>query len=240
MLSPTNIISSRDFNNAWAKAINFVMKNKCQIIFGNPRGSKKIAYDSYQTITLLGHAIDQIERHETHPAYKFNGHRLKQYCNEFTKEFLNEYNKKQDIEKFDYTYIERLMQYKELINQLTFMKFMLKDQITSNTPCNFNQAITWYVEEDGGYKKSSPCLQRIWIRYYEPKYVDVHLSWRSRDLWGAWQSNMIAIIDMLNREVIKPCDCTILRIIDQNDSLHIYCGDWAEANKVIPQITYHG
>jgi len=63
------------------------------------------------------------------------------------------------------------------------------------------------------------CLQRIWIRYLGDQSVEVHLTWRSRDLYTAWQANIVAIIDMLNRA----------------DSLHIYESDKdAERVKLLP------
>ena len=37
---------------------------------------------------------------------------------------------------------------------------------------------------------------------------------------------------MLNREVIKPNNCQIVRIIDFSDSLHIYKTNFEEARKV--------
>ena len=79
---------------------------------------------------------------------------------------------------------------------------------------------------------SPPCLQRIWIRYSGEYTVDVHFSWRSRDLFGAFQSNIIALVNMLNQGVISPNNCKIKRIIDDNDSLHIYQRDWDDARKV--------
>ena len=54
---------------------------------------------------------------------------------------------------------------------------------------------------------------------------------------------MIALIDMLNCEIIKPNNCKIIKIIEFNDSLHIYKSDFKEAKKVKliqtnPQINY--
>jgi thymidylate synthase len=83
-------------------------------------------------------------------------------------------------------------------------------------------------------------LQRIWLRWYEPNIVDVHYSWRSRDLYGAWPSNIVALTEMLNIEVIKPNNCIIGRIIDYSDSLHIYDYDLEEARKVKEIPEFHG
>jgi hypothetical protein len=38
----------------------------------------------------------------------------------------------------------------------------------------------------------------------------------------AWQANLIAIVDCINREIVKPNRCTIGRVVDFSDSLHLY------------------
>lgn len=247
-LSPINTIESQDFNSAWVNAIKFVLDHGTEIIFGTP-GEGKFAKDSCQKIILTNGAIGQIEAHKTHQQYPFGGKKLEEYCKEFTDQFLCEYNNKtRESERFDYLYYERLKQYRGVsdleyegtLDQLRTMKELLMSQRDSEMASNFCQAITWEAERDGTYATSSPCLQRIWIRWYEPNYVDIHLSWRSRDLFGAWQANIIAIVEMLNREVIKPNGCRIARIVDDNDSLHIYDYNLEEARKIEKIPTFHG
>lgn len=51
---------------------------------------------------------------------------------------------------------------------------------------------------------------------------------------------MIALVDMLNREIFKPTNCHIARIVDKNDSLHIYEYDLIDAMNVKPVATFHG
>ncbi|NIA12244.1 MAG: hypothetical protein GWP10_21630, partial [Nitrospiraceae bacterium] len=47
----------------------------------------------------------------------------------------------------------------------------------------------------------------------------------------------IAIIDMLNREVIRPNGCRIVKLVDYSDSLHIYESEkGAERVKLLPVI----
>ncbi len=90
-----------------------------------------------------------------------------------------------------------------------------------------------YVRRNGKAMWCGNCLQRIWIRHLGDQSVEVHLTWRSRDLYTAWQVNIIALIDMLNREVIRPNNCRIVKLVDYADSLHIYESD-KEAEKVKP------
>jgi hypothetical protein len=47
--------------------------------------------------------------------------------------------------------------------------------------------------------------------------------------------NIVAIIDMLNREIIRPNNCRIVKLVDYVDSLHIYESDTeAERVKLLP------
>jgi thymidylate synthase len=234
-LSKTNRVRSTNFQNAWYEAIKFVLSDGIDLCFGS-QSEPKHCKDTIQEIILTGHALRQIEDHIVHPQYKFGGNLLEEYCKELTIEFLGEYTKRQEAQKFDYLYYERLTRY----DQLGEMFDLLDSQINSKIKSNFCQAITWDQEIDGTYDTASPCLQRIWIRWYEPNIVDIHYSWRSRDLYGAWPSNIVALTEMLNREVIAPNSCKIGRIIDYSDSLHIYDYDLEEAKKVKEIPEFHG
>jgi hypothetical protein len=228
-----NLIEERNFHNAWAKAIHAVLRNGADLVIGGSDERKPIR-DSCMLISMTGTAIKQIEARELHPQYPFR--RIEEYCNEFTRPFLAEYSSKPANERFSYLYFERLAQYEAApgsnhSDQIALLKNALADQIKQNITSNRSQAITWYVPSD--IKRSSPpCLQRLQIRYIPENNVDVHLTWRSRDLFTAWQSNIICIIEMLNREVIKPNNCRIVRIIDYSDSLHLYARDIEDAKKV--------
>jgi thymidylate synthase len=97
-----------------------------------------------------------------------------------------------------------------------------------------------YTRRNGNTMWCGNCLQRIWIRYLKNNEVELFLSWRSRDLYTAYQANLIAIVDMLNREVIHRNECKIVRLIDFMDSLHIYHSDLfgAEKVKLMPPSTF--
>jgi thymidylate synthase len=228
-----HLIEERNFHNAWAKAIHAVLRKGADLVIGGGEERKQIK-DSCMLISMTGNAIKQIEARELHPQYPFR--RIEEYCNEFTRPFLEEYSSKPVNERFSYLYFERLAQYEppssgNRSDQIALLKNALADQIKQDITSNRSQAITWYVPFDI-QRSSPPCLQRIQIRYIPDHTVDVHLTWRSRDLFTAWQSNIVCIIEMLNREVIKPNNCQIVRIIDYSDSLHIYTRDIADAKKV--------
>lgn len=227
-----NLIEEENFGNAWWKTIRYVLSNGTDLTIGGVEEKKEIR-ESCMLISLTGNAIKQIERRELHPQFPTKKKHLNIYCKEYTRKFLEEYKKKTN--KFGYVYGERLMFYKHpfhiSIDQLKLMMNGLYGQMKRDITSNRIQAITWYVHDDNE-GSSPPCLQRIQIRYIPENKVDVHLTWRSRDLYAAWQSNIICLIDMLNREVIKPNNCSIVRIIDYSDSLHIYKTDIKEAKNV--------
>ena len=58
--------------------------------------------------------------------------------------------------------------------------------------------------------------------------------WRSRDLFAAWNSNMVGLLTMIRREVLDPNNLKLVKVVDFCNSLHIYEADWEEASKVKP------
>ncbi len=230
-------LEERNFHNAWARAIHAVLREGPELVIGGGDERKPIR-DACMLISLTGNAITQIEAHEVHPQYPFR--RIEDYCREFTRPFLEAYQAKPEKERFSYLYFARLARYAPPpgangTDQLALLKAALAEQINENITSNRAQAITWYVPADQ-QSSSPPCLQRVQIRYLPDHMVDVHLTWRSRDLFTAWQSNIVCLIEMLNREVIKPNNCTIARVIDYSDSLHLYQRDLDDAKqiKVVP------
>lgn len=224
-LPPVLQFDANDFNVAWERAINNVLLHGTPITFGG-NNEKKKALDTVQTIVLNYNAADQILRKEIHPRFPFK--MVDQYINEFTPEFLETYLVTPENEKFDYIYYDRLNR----DSQICHMRNNLAEQITSDVVSNRNQMITWIPTIDQ-YVSATPCLQRIRIRYEGNDNVSVHMDWRSRDLFNAWQVNMVGLLNMIYREIVEPNDCRIDRIIDRNDSLHIYKSDIAAAKKVI-------
>jgi thymidylate synthase len=236
LLSNFYTIKSGDFNIAWLTAMNNVLKSGIDIAFGSLK-EPKYAKDSCQVISLTGNAIDQMSRGILHPDFSFKS--VEQYKKEFDVDFLREYNTWPEEKKFTYLYVERIVQYKGqngIIDQLKVLKDQLEDQINNKIGSNRSQVITWEPEVDT-VSNASPCFQRAWSRWIGEEngvnYVDLHLDWRSRDLFNAWQPNLIAVTWMLNKYVYGPSNCKIFRLIDKNDSLHIYKGDIELAKEIV-------
>lgn len=92
--------------------------------------------------------------------------------------------------------------------------------------------VTWIAEKD--IKSESPlCLQIVWMHYLGNNQIEVHLHWRSRDLYGAWLYNLVAIINMIQRDIAEPNNCKITKVVDIVDSNHIYAGDFTQARRAV-------
>jgi len=223
------LIEGENFHNVWARAVQTVIRTGTDITIGDETEPKPIR-DINAMIVLTGNAIRQILNRELHPQFTFRF--IDEYCREYTHEYQTEYLNTDKRSRFTYTYYDRLT-YRHGIDQMVALSNGLRDQLRTGISSNRNQAITWIPAMDA-YHNAAPCLQRIWIRHNGDRKVDIHLDWRSRDLYSAWQVNVIAVIDMLNRDVVQPNNCTISKIVDYSDSLHIYDSDKTAAEKVKP------
>jgi thymidylate synthase len=232
---PTILIREESFHNAWARAVRQCLREGHKITIGDATEPKPIR-DMCGIFELTGDAIRQIEDRELHDQFPFP--HIDPYCEEFTPEFHAKWLADDEGTRHSYIYYDRLVRYGSdaygFINQLASLRLQLKEEMESGISSNRHQGITWRPMHDDGHP-ASPCLQRIWIRYLGDRDVEVHLTWRSRDLYTAWQVNIIALIDMLNREVIRPNNCRIVKLVDYADSLHIYESDKeAEKVKLVP------
>ncbi len=148
------------------------------------------------------------------------------------------------------------------IDQLKVIRENIAKRIEKGGEClvsNRDQVITWIPDRDMFVSEDQPCLQRIQFFIYEyPNLeyskniintseslknwdikrgkVEFHVSWRSRDGFAAWNSNMVGLIIMLNKEIFEPNNLELIRVIDFCNSFHIYEGDWESATKVKPAI----
>jgi thymidylate synthase len=94
------------------------------------------------------------------------------------------------------------------------------------------QATTWVPDRDLFIKEDQPCLQRLWMRNLGNMNVELHVMWRSRDAYAAWNSNMIGLLAMVKNEILEPNALRLVKVIDFCNSLHIYAPDWDAAARV--------
>ena len=214
-----------NFADAWQNAVRFCLKNGYKI---NTEYDQE-SLDMCSRITLSGRAIHQIKSRQLHKKFPTKGRHLQEYIKQFTPEF--------DANKFEYTYYNRLTEYSKddlfVVNQLEDIKWHLKTSRRLN-------AITWIPSVDI-QSEHPPCLQRLWIRVLEePDYefgikkkgmVELHLMWRSRDIYTAWPVNIIAMVFLVYNEILED-DYEIVKLVDFVNSAHINENDWQVARLV--------
>lgn len=235
-IPPTELIQAKTLSEAWGKAVNFVNKNG--MIIGTQYGNR--SKDACVTIEIT-HPFNEPMLHPDFPTKDLH-----------LKEYLKQWKRGYDWKKFEYTYMNRLTSYpctpnyedeylqkyysncqvefleNGLIDQLAKLKYELSKGITSRRM----QAITWIPDRDLFIKEDMPCLQRIWIRILNPGEVELHTEWRSRDLYAAWNSNVIGLLTMIKKELLDPNHLKLVKYVDFCNSLHIYESNWDEASKV--------
>ena len=139
------------------------------------------------------------------------------------------------------------------IDQLKVIRENIAKRIEKGGDClvsNRDQAITWIPDRDMFVNEDQPCLQRLQFFVYEYPYgilrlheselvkgkAEFHVMWRSRDGFTAWNSNMIGLTKMLNKEIFEPNNLELIKVVDFCNSFHIYESDWEEAYKVKPAV----
>jgi thymidylate synthase len=182
-------------------------------------------------ITLTGSGIRDIFSINLHPKFPTKLLHCEQYIKEYTREWIASQKLRPEIEQFVYNYMGRLIE--RSVDGITLDQIkQLRKNLTSQGTSRRHQIITWEPERDM-FSASPPCLQRIWIRILDDDgNCEIHFDWRSRDLYGAWMSNYIGLFNMLQREILAPLNLTVLKVVDNCNSLHIYEGDWISASNV--------
>ncbi|MBN2157376.1 MAG: hypothetical protein JW776_15125 [Candidatus Lokiarchaeota archaeon] len=99
------------------------------------------------------------------------------------------------------------------------------------------QAITWRPYSDI-ISDDPPCLQRLYFRIKNKKLM-LQTTWRSRDLFKAWEANVNAMIRIQKYVADELHDALGLEIgeyVDFSNSLHIYGRDIKDVKEVLEQI----
>jgi len=137
------------------------------------------------------------------------------------------------VEKFGYTYHERLFTYKtpcgEIINQIEYIIEKLRKAPYSRRA----QAITWQPWKDIK-TEYPPCLQRLWFRVVNGRLI-LHVHMRSNDALKAAFMNMYAFTE-LQKRIAKQLEVEVGYYMHIADSYHIYESDWKWAEKFVEQI----
>jgi thymidylate synthase len=158
-----------------------------------------------------------------------------------SKNYLKEY-KKELLEQptdmgFSYTYGNRLHKYPLLApvgissqNQIDNIVHALQDGAVDSRRL---QAITWIPSVDQ-FSKEPPCLQVLHF-YPEGSTNKLHVTivYRSHDIYGAMEANIIAIMSMIEDEILKPTGYRLGEIHLYDFNAHIYERDLPAAGKLL-------
>lgn len=253
-IPPLISIQAHGLPDAWYKAIKECIKYGAinTRSYGKPVRTKVII----STIEI-GNPLCEPMLHEDFPTKELH---LKEYIKQWERGYDwkkqgFEYNymarligyPKTDIMSDSSGYYKVKQFFEHTIDQIKATKEKIANRIAKGGDClisNRDQIITWVPERDLFVDEDQPCMQRIQIFIYSyPKMDgdiliqgkgDFHVDWRSRDLYAAWNSNMVGLTLMLKKEIFDPNNIKIIRCVDHCSSLHIYEGDWEAAEKVKP------
>jgi thymidylate synthase (methanogen type) len=215
---PTNLIQAAGLADAWAQAVNFVMKNGMIIKTEYGPMSRDIC------------SVIEIREPYLEPMLNPQFPTKEMHVKEYLKQWERGYDWKK--QGFEYNYMDRLINYPsrgEDVDQLKAIRDLLPQGVSRR-----RQAITWIPERDLFVKEDQPCLQRLWFRVLGDGNAEMHCMWRSRDLFAAWNSNMVGLLTMAKKEVLEPNNLKLVKVVDFCNSLHIYEADWEAASKVKP------
>jgi thymidylate synthase len=149
--------------------------------------------------------------------------RVKYYVHQFKRENANNTN------GFEYTYIDRLINY-EGFDQLMSMR----DQLANNRVYSKRiQAITWIPKVDATKLEDQPCFQRIWVYPYPDKTMDVHIHYRSWDMFKAFEANLMAFQQLIDDEFTGPLGYKVRLLRCIADNVHIYEDDFQAVEQVL-------
>ncbi|VVB90160.1 Putative thymidylate synthase [uncultured archaeon] len=215
---PTNLIQAVGLADAWAQAVNFVIKHGMEIKTEYGPMSKDIC-----SVIEIREPYLEPMLHPQFPTKELH-----------VKEYLKQWERGYDWKKqgFEYNYMDRLINYPSRgkdVDQLKAIRELLPQGVSRR-----RQAITWIPERDLFVKEDQPCLQRLWVRAIGEGNAEMHCMWRSRDLYAAWNSNMVGLLTMIKRELLEPNNLKLVKVVDFCNALHIYEADWDDAAKVKP------
>ena len=119
------------------------------------------------------------------------------------------------------------------VNQIEYIVETLKEKPYSRRA----QAITWRPLVDP-FHIDPPCLQRIFMRIKDDKLV-MHTTWRSRDLFRAWEANVNGMI-RIQKMVADQLEVGMGHYVDFSNSLHIYGSTISEVKDMLIRMKLKG
>jgi len=227
-IPPTILVQSTGLADAWGQLVRLCIRDGLEIETEYGNTSKDIC-----AVTEIVQPFLEPMLHPQFPTKEL-------HLGVYIKQWERDYDWKK--QGFEYNYMDRLIKYpmanisetdyyhksdKYYIDQISEIKTNLPKRVSRR-----QQAITWIPDRDLFVKEDQPCLQRLWFRNLGNNNVEMHCMWRSRDLFGAWNSNMIGLLTMVKKEILEPNNLKLIKVVDFCNSLHIYKEDWESAAKI--------
>jgi len=158
-------------------------------------------------------------------------HKRDPFCSKERIDFYKKQFKRESAGQhgFEYTYIDRMVDY-EGFDQLKWMSEQLQKKRYESKRI---QAITWMPKIDCMKNEDQPCFQRIWVFPHKNNKLDVHIHYRSWDMFKAFEANLIAFQELVKDELIGPTDFMLGSLRCFGDNVHIYEDDFQAAEEVL-------
>lgn len=198
-----------------------------------------------------------------HPEDPFcTEHRIEPYRKQLSRAYLKMSESYEPIQKFEYTYIDRLVNYtcpgpcrgrvtvidtspdetsltsrSVPVHEATFvdqLRYINEELKKPRYDTKRLQAITWMPRIDADpANEHPPCLQRIWVYPHRNNRLDVHIHYRSWDMLNAFEANLIAFHGLIHDELLNDTPFVLGHVKCIGDNAHIYETDMQEAGRAL-------
>jgi thymidylate synthase len=187
--SNTFLISGRNTADSWERAIRIISQQP-EIVAGEDYvGTAKKTRDCTLLIELDEEAVEEILNCEVHPAFEQGKQAIEEYAKEYTYSFVKNSWELPEVQKFDYNYMDRLVNYPiplsfryngNILELDIPEQYLTKDKngvftggidqikivhdaIRKDGISRRHELITWIPAIDL-FNSNPPCAQRLWIR----------------------------------------------------------------------------
>ena len=136
---------------------------------------------------------------------------------------------------WDYTYHQRLFAYQAREGVQIDQIELIAEKLLKRPFSNRAQAVTWITQTDAKVE-GPPCLQRVWCKVVDDKYLELHTSWRSREAYIAAFMNMYAMAN-LQKLIAEKLHVEVGQYVDDSDSYHIYAENLSEFENMLQTVS---
>jgi thymidylate synthase len=159
----------------------------------------------------------------------------KNYLREYKKEFRETPT---DL-GFSYTYGNRIHKYPCMAQEPGFTHLFRLNQVDAivnalkkgTNDSRRLQVITWIPRVDQ-FSDEPPCLQRLHF-YPHANKLDVNVSYRSQDIFGALEANLIGIASLVEEEILNVTPYKLGAYRLYCDNSHVYERDWGAVESIL-------